>query len=243
MTIKHHCKVLGLVLPLLAASTTHAFTLSPWELSASVGLSQPFKSNTAYINNNGPYPADAYLADKEGSPVALDLALIKPFLTQQHTSVFGLHYNTTLGQKHTGTIAEYNLPQFENYRYQYTLSRQTLLASYQFNLTTVDKPWQPYILGAVGLSMNSASSYSQSPETGVTTPMASPRYGNHTHISSAFEAGFGVAKKINPNVQLHIQYTYLDAGKASLGQGIYGEDAPGQTLQYNMIMFGADYRF
>ena len=28
MTIKHHCKVLGLVLPLLAASTTHAFTLS-----------------------------------------------------------------------------------------------------------------------------------------------------------------------------------------------------------------------
>lgn len=228
---------------LLLASNIHAITLGPWQAAAALGMALPFKAGNSSITNNGPYPADAYSADNPSGLLTLDIAALRAFTLKNHINQVGVHYNMSRSQTVSGSIDEFGLAGFNNYTYQYTIARQSLLVSYEWGILTRNEQWQPYVLAGLGLSLNKASGYSQTPVAGLTPVNTSPAYTPKTSIQPTFELGAGVRYHINALWQVNAEYQYLNAGKAELGTGIYGSSTLGQTVQYNMFLLGVSRQF
>ena len=212
-------------------------------MGISMGMGIPNTPSLSSITNADSYPPDLYSANDSSTIPIIDIFLGKRSTLFNHAAVMAIHYNTNLYQTTQGMIDEFSDSRFWNYRYNYSITRYTLLGEYQWNLLSLENnnKAQPYLLLGLGLSSNTLGNYSEQPEPNVIYPRDSMNFARRTLTQVAFEAGLGMSYRLNANWDLDAECTYLNAGDAALGANNIGNFGPKQKLVYTTFMTGVRY--
>tara|TARA_R110000868_G_scaffold8205_3_gene42520 strand:+ start:116956 stop:117723 length:768 start_codon:yes stop_codon:yes gene_type:complete len=139
---------------------------------------------------------------------------------------------------------EFQLPEFNNYSYQYNIKSWQLFASVKTDIVE----WHglaPYISAGLGFSQNMASGYIATPKAPIVQPGLV--YANKTTANFAWRVGLGLDYHVTPLMTLYTGYEYSDLGDAYLGSAETASGStgrgPGQHLATNVWLFGFTYTF
>lgn len=138
-----------------------------------------------------------------------------------------------------GTITQYSLSQFENYRYRWKLSALALTADAKLNFLETHGI-SPYASGGLGASFNRAASFRETANAGV-TPRISPAFADRNATQFAWHAGAGLDFFEHANWLVSAGYEYESFGDFASGKGQStwsGESLRAGTLSTNTILFG-----
>jgi len=128
----------------------------------------------------------------------------------------------------TGDIWDDGDPTFDNYTYQYSVSRMALglkgkvMGNWNF-------PVMPWIGATVALGFNKASSFSNTPT--IPQAIASPNFTDNTTTVFTYAVSAGVEYKFSPRWQFGMGYEFSDWGAHSLG-AVAGGTSPGLSLSH-----------
>lgn len=114
-----------------------------------------------------------------------------------------------------------NAPDIIGDTLNYTTDVQSLAFLLTPKLIWTASRWQPYIEGGMGLSVNEASNYSETPTDpdGSAVPTQTP-FGNERTDAFAYELGVGIQHALwnSPHAPLlALSYDWMDWGKVALG--------------------------
>jgi opacity protein-like surface antigen len=227
----------------MALSAQAGYFSGPWRVEFGVGGAQATAPKNIKVDNNGVHPEDTMTANNSPANGTVTIGVSRPMFMLGRTAHIGVQYNTISAQTISGMIDEYSNPHFYNYTYRYHVRRHTFLASYEIPLFRVPSALDPYIVAGLGVSLNTGTDYSQTPEPGI-KPMDYPKYKSHTSTHFAYQVGFGFRYLLMKSVSLFAQYSYMHAGDVVLGKRAYASSSqPKQSLQYQSALFGIGYTF
>lgn len=222
-----------LVLGLGCLAFSSLAQLQSWYVSGSFGMGLPIKPSASNVANGFPDP-DRYTVDKVDDMTMFGLgAGVKLSLNSKWFSNYqvGLEYNNGMAYKTSGKVELYSRSKYYNYDYNYKVSRNTLLLTYQTDIIKF-KHWAPHLNAAVGFSRNKASAYQETSRPDITTPRTYS-VANKTETQFAYRLGFGASYDFMSYGTVSLDYNYLNAGQASLGKDFAGNDSVKQDLAYN----------
>lgn len=135
-----------------------------------------------------------------------------------------------------------DLASADQYRYEYKLSAQQVLAQAKLGYTIHEKT-HPYVLGGLGASFNREKKYATTVPPFLTFTR---EYANKSTSSFAYRFGLGVDYDISPHIRLGAAYRFLNFGNASLGAAQLDDiSVPGTLSQTNLhtneILFQLTY--
>lgn len=140
---------------------------------------------------------------------------------------FGLAFARSSYAGFSGSIWDDGEPEFNNYNYRYRVAHthaalKAKVLSTQFSLL------MPWISASVGLGVNEARGYSNTPR--VCEAVHNPDFDDHAQAAFTYTLGVGVQRTIHANWQVGVGYEFSDWGKSHLGA------ADGQTLHQYLTM-------
>lgn len=112
-------------------------------------------------------------------------------------------------------------PQFDNYRYSYSV-RSSRVGIKGKLLLDKNYPVMPWVSASIGAGFNKAHKYTDTPV--IFEALPNPAFTERTQTAFAYTLGTGIQKPINAHWQAGIGYEFADWGKSALGR------APEQTL-------------
>lgn len=191
-----------------------------WFIGGNTGASFPIISQNNHLATGAGWPDDQYNNNGVDTAAVLSAEAGYRWARQNVWLPFyslGVSYSYVFPSTIKGTIDQYSLPQFENYKYSYKVQRQTFLAFFKADLYRW-KTLMPYLLAAAGVSVNKADSFKEHAFYGV-TPRISPNFGDQSnaYFSYAFGAGFDLI--LRENLWLNLGYEYGNQGYARTGSG------------------------
>lgn len=202
-----------------------SFATSPgnWILSLGVGAQYPQWNNPMRVNNGSgftsPYDVDLYSTENKRESVFAVMAgrrweRADFWLPAYSFGVFWQHFfRTQLGKK----ITLYSDPEFTNYKYNWELTANMVLASAKINLFRYQR-FSPFFNVGIGSSFNRTSDYKEKALPGI-TPRESPGYANFSTSEFAYHVGAGIDFHLSPKLLFSVGYTYQDLGQISSGPG------------------------
>ncbi|QDQ40944.1 porin family protein [Legionella geestiana] len=126
-----------------------------------------------------------------------------------------------------GLIWDDGDPQFENYRYTYSV-RSSRLGIKGKLILDKNYPVMPWISASVGAGFNQAHRYKDTPL--IFEALPNPAFTDRTQTAFAYTLGAGIQKSFYQNWQAGIGYEFADWGKSALGR------APEQTLNSGLSL-------
>ncbi|MGC1182088.1 outer membrane protein [Legionella sp.] len=194
-----------------------------WFISMGVGEQYPQWHNPMKVNNSSGFPApynkDLYATKNQNEAVIA-------FSVGRHWQLgdfwfpsysFGVFwqyfFRTHLGK----TITLYSNPELTNYRYNWNLTANLLLASAKLNLLEYKK-FSPYVNVGIGSSFNRTSNYKEKALTDV-TPRFSPQFSKFSTSEFSYVIGIGVDLQFMSQLILSVGYNYQNLGQISSGPG------------------------
>ncbi len=193
-----------------------------------------------------PYSNDLYFTKNQGEPVVA-VSLGKRW---QQTNVWfpsyslGIFWQYFFRTYFGNTVMQYSDPELANYRYQWDLTANLLLASAKINLVQY-KILSPYFNIGIGSSFNRTANYKENALPGV-IPRTSPGFSNFSNSEFAYKIGAGIDLQLSSNFIVSIGYNYQDLGQISSGAGkqIWSDQSlnPG-SYHSNEILFSVSYLF
>ena len=183
----------------------------------------PILPNNIQVNNGSGYAyplnMDTYFThdDVQGAIGFVVGRMWKRNTTWMPYYSIGGRYQHIFSGNITGNIAQYSLPEFENYAYSWSVAINTLTAFLKVDLVEYAKTL-PYLEGGLGVSFNQAQNYLETPYPGV-PPRISPNYGPSSHASFAYHFGAGLDFKVFDSCTASLGYEYQNLGKVNSGTG------------------------
>ncbi len=150
-----------------------------------------------------------------------------PFLPSQWLGQIGLAIATTSNAKLEGNVWDDADPQFDNYRYQYSLHSTRVALK---GLLLLDKGYwvTPWVSASLGVGFNRAHGYNNTPL--IFQAVADSNFTDHTKTSFTNTLGAGIQKPINLHWQIGMGYEFADWGKSALGR------SSGQTMNTGLAL-------
>lgn len=189
-------------------------------VGAGGGMLFPMINKSQYVPTGSTWPDDHYITTKIANQPFWFLAggytWSRPETWLPYYSL-GFRYMYVYTMTTKGYINQYSLPDFRNYSFSYDIQQQNLLAILKADIVRW-RNFMPYLMGGLGISMNSTSSYGESPTQGV-TPRVNPGFGSYTNYNFAYTAGAGIDWIVQDNVWINIEYSYSDFGSVTTGKG------------------------
>jgi len=208
-----------------------------------MGIGNSYNLPAGYINPPYTLPADTYKPTFQRDQFLAEFQLgyrVAVNRTWLPANSIGLNYLYGDG-KTNGDIFENGT--LNDYTYQYAIYRDTFLLIDKVNLFQFHNI-SPFVQGGIGLSINSAANYQETPDAGINWPRNSMAFINKTYEEFAYTIGAGVSYQFNQNWMISAEYDYDDAGKIGLGSGPYGPgNGPSQILRSNDILVSGQYLF
>lgn len=194
-----------------------------WFVSFGAGAQHPQWHSIMKVNNGSdfpvPYNIDLY-STKNQSEAVIALSVGRRWhrdsfwLPSYSLGAFWQYFfRTHLGK----TITQYSDPEFTNYKYNWDLTANLLLASAKVNLFQY-KMLAPYVNGGIGSSFNRTSDYKEKALAGV-TPRISPQFSKFSTSEFAYQVGAGIDLQLTSQVLVSVGYNYQDLGQISSGSG------------------------
>lgn len=195
-----------------------------WYFSAQVGLNSPSINKNMTVNNESgfiaPFNVDSLTtADKNQALAGVaagrrwerDAGLIPSYL-------LAFQYQHIFDTDITGTVTQYSLPGFTNYRYSWKYSSNIVSILGKLNIARFYMA-MPYISGAVGVASNRTQTYSEKLIEEIPARV-SPGFTSKSSNNFAYTLGVGSDFKVNRSLVLAIGYEYQDLGKIVSGYGV-----------------------
>lgn len=151
-------------------------------------------------------------------------------------------YTYTFPVNIQGVIFVNNLPDTQNFTYQYDISQQIFMPKLKVDLYQWQQ-WMPYISGGLGVVLNRVSNYSDSPIPGATVMDRNYGFNTATKTQFAASAGVGLDYWLNSNSQISAGYEFSYYGKARTGngQGSLSENRLENNLDSNTFVIKGTY--
>jgi opacity protein-like surface antigen len=156
----------------------------------------------------------------------------------------GLRYQHLFSHDIDGSIMQYSLPAFTNYRDSWSISSNTLLAFTKLEITKAG-PVRPYVNGGLGVSVNQFGAYTEYGEPSITI-RTSPAFSSRSKAAFAYDIGCGLNFNMNANIVFSIGYDYQNIGTNSSGPGRTtwsGERLKQGGINGNSVILGATFLF
>lgn len=216
-----------------------------WQLNLQAGIGKIDKNDAQYVSNGPLIPnnPDRYSPSSVETAFIGDAGVERNFVNNKPwfaNFAVGLHYNFSNQYSVKGDLIEFNLPQFNNYTYEYDVQHHAMLATLTDDIYH-GKTLSPFMLLGVGVSLNTASGFGLTPKAGITTPRALS-YQANTKTQFAWEAGLGLRYTISNHYSATLSYVYADMGDAKLGANNFNESGLEQHLHYQTALLGIIYR-
>ena len=214
-------------------------------LGAVGSISWPSLSDSIGINNgaNAPYPynTDSYSVNSEPvSALALQVGYEwqrkKPWFPAYSLGFQVAHYWL---ESIKGTITQYALPQFKNYRYSWNLHSDAFTINSKVNVFQYGS-FSPFVNAGVGLAINRSNNFDETAFNGV-TPRISPGFVNNTQYNISYNLGVGVDYFLTPKFSAILAYNYQNLGSMRSGNGLQtwsGDYLKIKHYQINMLVLG-----
>jgi len=126
---------------------------------------------------------------------------------------FGLTLNYVNHVNQSGVVDQFELPDFDNLNYHYTISSFGMMATLKL-LYSLGKKWQTYIDAGVGVASNRAFDYQETPR--ITGAIAMSPYGNRRINSMINSVGVGLMYALSQQFSIGLGYAFTDLGKSAL---------------------------
>jgi opacity protein-like surface antigen len=155
-----------------------------------------------------------------------------------------LRYRQSFSSNWGGTVYQYSLPQFDNYRYSLAVESAAFLI--QGKLALIDyNHWKPWISAGAGIAFNRASEFRETAYPGV-IPRLSPAFTGHTSSQFSWNTGAGIDWHLSAPWLVSAWYEYQDNGKLATGKGTRLWSSQSLTVpsyRANAAIIGLSYLF
>ncbi|KTD16363.1 SPOR domain-containing protein [Legionella jordanis] len=220
-----------------------------WIFTAGIGISQPDINKSIYVNNGSempPYNLDTLSVNKKDMTTALGAVSYGWFSDQLWLPAYslGIRYQHLFLENMGGTVTQYSIPEFRNYRYNWELSSDVWSLFGKINLVQ-QYHLSPYIDGGIGVAANKAGAYRETPIADV-TPRVSPGFEKHSHTDLAYHVGAGIDVAFSNAISLSLGYEFQDLGSISSASGNFswaGERLNLDKFQTNSVFLSVSYVF
>lgn len=221
-----------------------------WYISVDGGIFKPSVSSTILINNgsgfDAPHDVDRYSTTASNSAL---IALAAGRYWERENMWFpgyylGLRYQHLFNHDVDGSIMQYSLPAFSNYRDSWSISSNTLLAYTKLEIAKAG-PIRPYVNGGIGISINQFGAYTEYGEPSITI-RTSPAFASRNKAAFAYDVGCGLNFNMNANIVFSVGYDYQNIGTTTSGPGRTtwsGERLKQGGINGNSIVLGATFLF
>ncbi|CAM4442735.1 MAG: hypothetical protein LEGION0403_FIIPPAGN_00129 [Legionella sp.] len=194
-----------------------------WVVSFGAGVQYPQWNDLMRINNTPnsltPRSNNLFSTRNQSEPV-IGLALGRSwqhdsvwFPAYSFSAVWKYFFRTNIGNR----ILNNSGPELANYKYDWDLTANMLLASAKVNLFQYKK-FSPFAHAGIGSSFNRTSRYKERAPAGV-TPRVSPQFSNFSTSEFTYNVGAGLDLLLTPQWTLSVGYSYQDLGQISSGPG------------------------
>lgn len=155
------------------------------------------------------------------------------FLLEDHLLVELNVYGVSSTVK--GEVWQYQLPQFNNYRFSAPLSSTRLMLDFKPRPITWNQ-LTPYLILGAGASWNAAS-YDEKANNGI-DPAGERSLAKHTQTQWAWDIGVGFDYAFTDRISLTTEYIYAFLGDAMPQEGSAIIAAPEFSYQVQSLLFG-----
>lgn len=219
-----------------------------WYLGAELGLTKPNLKNTTTVNNGSNYPApsnqDRYSIHTSNMT---DLGVQLGYRFSRNASFIpaysiGLRYQHLFQNKVQGSVIQYSLADFNNYRYAVNVQSNLLSLYSKIDIATLG-PIMPYVDLGLGMVRSRISQFSESPNANI-TPRLSPSFAARTQGQFAYTLGAGIDITLMPKLWMNIGYDFQSLGNLSTGHGNHAWSADRLnfgTFKTNTGLIGLTY--
>ncbi|MFO2970957.1 porin family protein [Legionella pneumophila serogroup 10] len=209
-------------------------------LSAGPVWANAGKTQTFYL---APELEKTYAATKESNTFAsgeLFVGMQKALMASLQGQL-GLALATTGNAHLQGIIWDDADPEFNNHSYQYKIQHTRFAVKGKL---LMDKGYWliPWVSGGLGVGLNRAHEYSNTPL--IFEALPNPDFTNHTQTAFTYTLGAGVQKALNTHWQVGVGYEFADWGKSNLGPSFgqtLGSGLAINHLDTNGVLFNLTY--
>ncbi len=228
---------------LCAQSTS---THGNWYVGESIGASIPKIANNIYVGTGPGWPNDRYHG--RGIDTVAAFSLLGGYRWSRDGEWLPFYslsarYAYALPAKTRGTLFQFNVPQFNNYHYQYKVQRQSILGVAKANLYNYHR-FMPFLTAGLGESINRVKRFSETPMPTIIS-RTSPGFQNKSNHEFSYIIGAGIDYLLANNLWMGLEYSYGHYGEARSGKGVGGFAAERlkSTFTDNSIAYSINYFF
>lgn len=232
------------------SSTQQASSSSHWYMSGSVGGQYSQLASSSSVNNGSglvaPNDLDIYSANSNHASAILGLSLGKRYEVNRGwltTASIGVQYQYFVGNKVTGEVTQFSLPQFKNYQYQWSMASNVLTANAKLNFKASSQ-LSPFVTLGIG-GVKHCGGYTETASANV-TPRVSPGFSSGSSLQFAYLVGAGIDYSLNQQLIFNAGYQFSQLGqaKSSDGQGSWQSEHLNFGNYYsNALVLGVMYLF
>lgn len=139
-----------------------------------------------------------------------------------------------------GDVWQFEMPQFDNFRFTAPLSSTRLMLDFKPNLITWNK-LTPYLILGTGVTWNTAS-YTEEADPGI-NPKGAQSLSEKTRTQLAWDVGAGVSYLLTDELSFSAEYVYAFLGEATPQANTVIIDAPNFSYQIQSLLFGLSLKF
>jgi len=202
------------------------------------------RQNTMLVSHDDGWPDDRNLVDRTKDKALLLIGAGFQWTSERiwfSNQSIGLEFSHGFPTSVEGTVEQFSLPEFRNYRFHYRVYRNTLL----LNGKTSIYRWRclmPYIEAALGTTWNTSGTYIESALPGI-SPRINPGFTDKTNNNFSYAAGAGLDFAVKNNLWAILGYRYEWFGRVDTGRGMdtfNGNDLKNK-LYANTMLFRLRY--
>ncbi|STX27678.1 Opacity protein and related surface antigens [Legionella beliardensis] len=223
---------------------------SGWFITAGAGYIKPDINSAIYVANGlsapSPYNIDKFTIE-EKSKTAIIVATGYSWFKEQHwfpSWSLGLRYQHFFKEDIGKRITQYNIPEFENYHYNWEVSNEIISLFAKINLFQYSR-FSPYVDGAIGAAWNHGMNYREIAFAHI-TPRISPAFGSQTTTRFAYSLGAGLDFPLSKQLVTSLSYEFqkLNDVYSNYGQSTWSQEKLKlKDYQVNALFLTLSYVF
>jgi len=192
-------------------------------LSGGPGWSAPGKTQTVYLESDGP---NTYNDRSKTQTLGMGELLIgfqKRLFTAPIQTQWGVLVSAAGMARLKGDVWQLADPEFNNMKYSYNINqiRTGLRTKWILDQCAFSDRFKPYITGSIAAGFNHSFSFQNSAKS--SEVVINPNFKDKTVTAFNYSVGAGLQKEINQHTHVGLGYEFFDWGKSGLAS------APGQA--------------
>lgn len=246
-TSSHNPGNISPIIPVLYKDKDGVSPENHWFVGMGGGWLAPFGTDATNFATSGipGFPDDRYL--NNGSGNTGQISAFAGYQWRRSSLYFpavslSFEYTYTFPANIHGVIFVNDLPDTRNFTYKYEVSQQLPMAKLKLNLYQW-KQFMPYVSGGLGVAVNRASDYSDSPIPGAT--VMGRRFGfnpgNTTQLAGSLGVGFDYWYNYHCQITLGYELAYYGKARTGYGQEILSASRLGGNFNSNSLVIKGTY--